>query len=245
MTPRFCALVPTYDNPLTIQPVVDRIREYVSDVVVVDDGSTEPGRRAVEALGVSGRAHVHRLECNRGKGSAVKEGFRVARELGFTHALQIDADGQHDVDEIPRFLAAAGARPDALVLGVPVFDASVPASRRRGRLISRFWTDLETGGRVIEDPLCGFRVYPLDAALRAGARGERMDFDPEIAVRMIWNGCPVVNLRTRVRYPSAEEGGVSHFRMFRDNVLISLCHTRLFTTAILRLLTLRPLRRRE
>jgi glycosyltransferase involved in cell wall biosynthesis len=242
--PRFCALVPTYDNPLTIQPVVDRIREYLPDVVVVDDGSREPGRRAVETLGASGRAHVHRLECNRGKGGAVKEGLRVARELGFTHALQIDADGQHDVDEIPRFLAAAGARPDALVLGVPVFDASVPASRRRGRLISRFWTDLETGGRVIEDPLCGFRVYPLDAALRAGARGDRMDFDPEIAVRMIWNGCPVVNLRTRVRYLSAEEGGVSHFRMFRDNVLISLSHARLFTTAILRLLTLRPLRRR-
>jgi glycosyltransferase involved in cell wall biosynthesis len=242
--PRFCALVPTYDNPLTIGSVVDRIREHLPDVVVVDDGSAEPGRRAVEALGAAGRAHVHRLEHNRGKGGAVKEGFRVARELGFTHALQIDADGQHDVAEIPRFLAAAAARPDALVLGVPVFDATAPASRQRGRLISRFWTDLETGGRVIEDPLCGFRVYPLDAALHAGAHADRMDFDPEIAVRMVWNGCPVVNLRTLVRYLSPEEGGVSHFRMFRDNVLISLCHARLFTGAILRFLTLRPLRRR-
>ena len=181
----------------------------------------------------------------RGKGRAVKEGFRVARDLGFTHAFQIDADGQHDVAEIPRFLAVVEARPDALVLGMPTFDASAPSARRRGRLISRFWTDLETGGRVIEDPLCGFRVYPLDAALRAGSRADRMDFDPEIAVRMIWNGCPVVNLGIRVRYLSAEEGGVSHFRMFRDNVLISLCHARLFTVAMLRVLTFRPLRRRE
>jgi glycosyltransferase involved in cell wall biosynthesis len=243
--PRFCALVPTYDNPLTIGPVVDRIREHLPDILVVDDGSSDPGRRAVEALAASGRAHAHRLDQNLGKGGAVKVGFRVARELGFTHALQIDADGQHDATEIPRFIAAASEKPDALVLGVPVFDETAPAGRRRGRLISRFWTDLETGGRVIEDPLCGFRVYPLDTAIRANARANRMDFDPEIAVRMIWNGCPVVNLRTRVRYLSPEEGGVSHFRMFRDNILISLCHARLFITAVSRVLTLRRLRRPE
>jgi glycosyltransferase involved in cell wall biosynthesis len=241
--PRFCALVPTYDNPRTVGAVVNRIREHLADVVVVDDGSGEAGRKAAEVLAATGRAHVHRLERNCGKGAAVRAGFRVARELGFTHALQIDADGQHDFSDIPRFLAAAAEHPDALVLGVPVFDASAPAGRLRGRLISRFWTDLETGGRIIEDPLCGFRVYPLEAALRADARSNRMEFDPEIAVRMIWNGCPAVNLRTRVRYLSEEEGGVSHFRMFRDNVLISLCHARLFTTAILRVLTRRPLRR--
>ncbi len=244
-SPRFCALVPTYDNPRTIGTVVDAIRQVLPDVVVIDDGSAEPGRSAVEALAASGRAHVHRRERNGGKGAAVRTGFHVARELGYTHALQVDADGQHDVADIPRFLAAAATQPDALVLGVPTFDASAPAARRRGRLISRFWTDLETGGRVIEDPLCGFRVYPLDAALRARATSSRMDFDPEIAVRMIWAGCPVVNLPTRVRYLRPEDGGVSHFRMFRDNALISLCHARLFTLAVLRLLVGRPLRRRE
>lgn len=242
--PRFCALVPTYDNPRTIGAVVDAIREVLPDVLVVDDGSAEPGRRAVEALAATGRAHVHRLERNGGKGAAVRAGFRVARDLGYTHALQVDADGQHDVADIPRFLAASAESPDALVLGVPTFDASAPAARRRGRLISRFWTDLETGGRVIEDPLCGFRVYPLEAALRARATSSRMDFDPEIAVRMIWGGCPVTNVRTRVRYLRAEDGGVSHFRMFRDNLLISLCHARLFTLAVARVLTGRPLRRR-
>jgi hypothetical protein len=153
-----------------------------------------------------------------------------------------DADGQHAVEDVPRLLEAARADPRALVLGQPFFDDSAPNVRRRARLISRFWTDIETCGRVIEDPLCGFRVYPIEAALRSGARGNRMDFDPEIAVRMSWLGCPVVNVRTRVRYLSAEEGGVSHFRMFRDNVLISWCHTRLVTLALFRLLMGRPLR---
>ena len=242
MTPRICAVVPTYDNPLTVRRVVEALRAHIADVLVVDDGSAEPGRRAVEALALDGLARVIRRERNGGKGAAVKAGFRAAADLGFTHALQVDADGQHDVDDVPRFLAASRASPTALVLGRPVFDDSAPGIRRRGRLISRFWTDLETGGRVIEDPLCGFRVYPIDAALRSRTRGDRMDFDAEVAVRMIWLGTPVVNLDTRVRYLPPEEGGVSHFRMFRDNVLISWSHARLFTLSVLRRLAGRRVR---
>ncbi len=171
----------------------------------------------------------------------MKTGLAAAREFGFTHALQVDADGQHDLADVPRFLAASREAPDALILGCPVFDASAPGVRRRGRKVSIFWTTLETGGRVIADPLCGFRVYPVEAALRAGAKGERMEFDPEIAVRMVWDGSRVVNLPTRVRYLSPEEGGVSHFRMFRDNVRIIWAHTRLVTLALLRVVTLRGL----
>jgi polyprenyl-phospho-N-acetylgalactosaminyl synthase len=234
---RPCALVPTYDNPRTIGEVVARIREHMSDVVVVDDGSGPPGRAAVEALGRRGLAHVVHRDRNGGKGAAVKAGFRHARSLGYTHALQIDADGQHVIDDIPRFLEAAREQPEALLLGAPVFDASAPASRRVGRKITQFWTNVETLGRVIRDPMCGFRVYPLDAAIAAGARGDAMDFDPEIAVRMVWGGVRVVNLETRVRYVDASEGGISHFRLGRDNVLISWMHTRLVVTAIFRLLT--------
>jgi len=238
---RVCALVPTYDNPATLRRVVEAVRAHLSDVIVVDDGSAAPGREAAAALERDGLARVRHRARNGGKGAAVKDGLTFAAQLGYTHALQIDADGQHATGDIPRFVEASRARPEALVLAAPLFDASAPAARSRGRLISRFWTDLETGGRVIQDPLCGFRVYPLPAALRAGARGDRMDFDPEIAVRMVWLGCPVVNLPTTVRYLGAEEGGVSHFRMFRDNVRISWCHTRLCTLAILRLLTGRRL----
>jgi len=240
VTFRACAVVPTFDNPLTVGAVVVAVSARVP-VFVVDDGSAAAAREAIDALEARGAAAVVRHAHNRGKGAAVKSGLAAARERGFTHALQVDADGQHDLADVPRFLAAAREAPATLVLGQPVFDASVPAGRLRGRKVSIFWTTLETGGRVIADPLCGFRVYPVEAALRAGARGDRMEFDPEIAVRMVWGGTPVLNLPTRVRYLTAEEGGVSHFRMFRDNVRISWGHTRVCTLAILRLVTLRGL----
>ena len=230
-----CILVPTFDNPETIRRVVTDARRHLTDVIVVDDGSAEAGAAAARALAEEKLAHLHRRDANGGKGAAVKDGFRVARSLGFSHALQVDADGQHVLDDIPRFLEAARARPDALVLGAPAFDASAPRGRLVGRQITRFWTNVETGGRVIQDPMCGFRVYPLDAAIAAGARGDAMDFDPEVAVRLVWRGTPVVNLPTRVRYIPKEEGGVSHFRLFRDNVLISWMHTRLFFGALFRL----------
>ncbi len=243
MTFRACAVVPTFENPRTVGAVVEALARHLP-VVVVDDGSTGPARDLLDGLAARGVALLRRHDRNRGKGAAVKTGLAAARELGFTHALQVDADGQHELGDVPRFLEAARAAPGSLVLGQPVFDASVPPGRLRGRKVSIFWTTLETGGRVIADPLCGFRVYPVEAALRSGARGDRMEFDPEIAVRMVWGGCPVVNLPTRVRYLSPEQGGVSHFRMFRDNVRISWGHTRLCTLAILRMLTFRGLGRR-
>jgi glycosyltransferase involved in cell wall biosynthesis len=231
---RACALVPTYDNPLTLRAVVESVRRYVDTVVVVDDGSATEGRSVVEALSRESLAHTMRRSKNGGKGAAVKDGFALAREIGCTHAIQIDADGQHALDDIPHFLEVARANPDALVLGTPVFDATAPRARRWGRKISQFWCALETFGRVIADPLCGFRVYPVDRAIRARAWGNAMDFDPEIAVRMVWGGAKVINLPTFVRYLSSSEGGVSHFRMGRDNLLISWMHTRMVVGAIVR-----------
>jgi acyl-coenzyme A synthetase/AMP-(fatty) acid ligase len=233
---RPCVLVPSYDNPETISQVVQGIRRYLSDVIVVDDGSGERARRAIAALGSAGLAHVVRHEHNAGKGAAVKSGFRAALQLGFTHALQMDGDGQHTLEDIPRFLAAAAEDPTRLVLGAPIFDDTVPTARLYGRKLSVFWAGVETSGRVIRDPLCGFRVYPLAAALACAPRANHMQFDPEIAVRMVWHGVRVLNLETRVRYLRRDQGGVSHFRLVRDNVRISLMHTRLACTALLRAL---------
>lgn len=232
-----CAVVPTYDNPLTIERTVEALRAHLP-VVVVDDASRPPAREVIAALGRAGRARVVRLPANQGKGGAVLAGLRAARRLGFTHALQVDADGQHDLADVPRFLAAARARPEALVLGAPVFDASAPRARLAGRKLTVAFVHLETGGRAIADPMCGFRVYPLGATLRLLSPGRRMDFDIEVAVRLVWRGTPVVNLATRVRYLPREEGGVSHFRALADNVRISWMHTRLCTGAFLRLLRL-------
>lgn len=232
---RVAALIPTYDNPATIRAVVEAVRVHLPDVLVVDDGSSAPGREACAQLARDGLAEVVHRPVNGGKGAAVKTGLEALRARGYTHAFQIDADGQHAIADMPRFIAAAELHPEALVLGSPEFDDTAPRARLIGRQITCFWTNVETLGRVIRDPMCGYRVYPLGPALEANARGNAMDFDPEIAVGIAWTGTPVLNLATRVRYVSREQGGVSHFRLWRDNLLISWMHTRMVIALLFRM----------
>jgi glycosyltransferase involved in cell wall biosynthesis len=239
MSFRPCALIPTFDNPATVRPVVEAVRPHLADIVLVDDGSGPDGRRACEEIARDGLAHLERRARNGGKGAAVKTGFATAHRLGFTHALQSEADGQHDASDVPRFLEEARAHPDALILGRPLFDDTQPRVRALARRLSIFWVSVETGGRTIADPQCGFRVYPVDAAIEAAARGDHMEFDLEVPVRMLWNGTPVRNLPTRVRYLAAEDGGISHFDVWRDNARISWLHTRLVFEAARRALTRR------
>jgi len=239
---RACVVIPTYDNPATIRAVVEQARDHLPDVIVVDDGSHTPGREACESLARAGLATVHHRAQNGGKGAAVKDGLALARERGFSHAVQVDGDGQHDLAQIPRFLELARQRPEALILGTPVYDHTLHKGRYAARLVTRFWNYLEVMGPTIGDSMCGFRVYPIAAALASGTRGNRMDFDIEIPVRMVWQGVPVVNAEVRVRYLTAEEGGVSHYQTFRDTLLISWTHSKLMTEIIFRLLTW-PMRR--
>lgn len=239
---RPCAIIPCYNHGATIQRVATAAREHLADVFVVNDGSDASTTQAIEALETQGIHVVHRGQ-NGGKGAAVKSGLRAAHQAGFTHALQIDADGQHDLSYIAQFLEISREEPRALVLGHPRFDESAPLSRRLGRRITQFWTHVETLGRKIVDPMCGFRVYPIGAALVADARGDHMDFDIEIAVKMVRDGVPVHNVEVPVRYLSAEEGGLSHFRMFGDNVAISVTHTRLVFSLVPWLLWRRPKRK--
>lgn len=231
------ALVPTYDNPLTVERVVETLLSKGLDVILVDDGSAEAGAAAAARAGRRKGVHLLVREKNGGKGAAVQEGFQLARRLGYRHALQVDADGQHNLEDVPRFVEAARKNPEALILGYPIFDESVPKGRLIGRQVSVFWCILETWGKKIIDPLCGFRVYPLDACAKLGPVGNHMDFDPEIAVRLIWAGVKAQNLPTKVRYLTPEEGGVSSFHMLRDNLRISWMHTRLVTEGIFRVLS--------
>lgn len=245
MTPfRIAALIPTFDNPRTIRAVVEEVRRHLKDVLVVDDGSGPEGQAACEVLAAEGLVQLVRRERNGGKGAAVKTGLSELAARGFTHAFQVDADGQHAIADMPRFLAAAESHPGALILGSPEFDHSAPRSRLIGRKITRFWTHVETLGPLIDDPMCGFRVYPIEQALRVAARGNAMDFDPEIAVRIAWSGTPVLNLLTRVRYLREGDGGVSHFRLVRDNALISWMHTRLVLSLFGRIMLRRVFVRR-
>jgi glycosyltransferase involved in cell wall biosynthesis len=231
---RVCALVPTYDNPRTIRDTVEAIRAHVGEVLVVDDGSGPKGRAACDAIAAECLAHVERRAANGGKGAAVKTGFTAALARGYTHAFQVDADGQHDIRCMPAFLEAARRQPEALVLGHPVYDASVPRGRVAARRITSFCVTLELGrADHVIDAMVGFRVYPLRAALGARARSDRMDFDIEIAVRMARAGTPVINLPVGVRYVPAAEGGVSHFQPLLDNLRFFRVHSRLCTSGAL------------
>ncbi len=229
---RTCAVIPTYNNPMTIALVVEKIQAHIDTVIVVDDGSAEAGRLAVEALQERPGVVIVRRTENGGKGAAVKDGIRRAHELGFTHALQVDADNQHDLERVSSLLSQSRKHPEALVLAYPEFDDTVPKGRLHARKITIFWTTLETFGRSIIDPMCGFRVYPVADTMRCLPSSNYMDFDPEVAVRLVWEGVPVVNVPTKVRYLTADEGGVSNFHVFYDNVRISWMHTRLFTLSL-------------
>ena len=222
-----CALIPIYNHKDTIAATVRALRAHDLPVWVVDDGSDEATRAVLDELAAARTITLLRLPHNQGKGRALTEGFLAAHQAGYSHALQIDADGQHDTDDAPRFLAAARTRPDTLICGQPIYDQSVPRARLYGRYVTHVCVWAETLSFALRDSMCGYRMYPLTATCAEIARRPlpaRMDFDTEIAVRLIWRGVGVHNLTTRVIYPV---GGLSHFRMLRDNLRISAMHTRL------------------
>lgn len=232
-------LVPSFDTGPRVLETVREARRHWAPVWVIVDGSRDGTDVLLQALAREDpHLRVTVLPANRGKGAAVLAGLEEAARAGFTHALTLDADGQHPAALIPRFMAASRAAPDAMILGRPVFDASAPALRVRGRRVSNWWANLETLWVGIGDSLFGFRVYPVAPLLEVmlGTRWmRRFDFDPEAAVRLAWRGVVPVNLDAPVRYFTAAEGGVSHFRYGRDNLLLSGMHLRLFAGFVLRL----------
>lgn len=223
-----CLVIPIYDHGSTIGAVVESLAAFGMQCLLVDDGSSEPTRREIDRVqAIQPWVTVERHPRNLGRGVALRGAYRAAAARGMTHVVQLDADGQHFAADVPRFLEAARTRPDALVLGAPIFDDSVPWIRLHGRKLSRWIVRLETLSTSVDDPLCGFRCIPLAPTLAVidGARmGDRMDFDPELVVRLVRTGVPVVNLPTPVRYP---EGGISHFRMVEDNLRIAWAYARL------------------
>lgn len=232
-------LIPSYDTGPIVYETVRGARAQWMPVWVVVDGSTDGtaeglARMAAQDPGLK----VLALPRNSGKGAAVLAGLEAARNAGFTHALAMDADGQHPADRIRDFMVASLRHPDCMILGDPLFDASAPRVRVRGRKISNFWTNLETLWEGVHDSLFGFRVYPivpLIDVMRGSRWMRRFDFDVEVAVRLVWKGIRPLNIPTAVRYLKPSEGGVSHFHYVRDNILLTGMHTRLFVGFLLRL----------
>ncbi|HEY1892043.1 MAG TPA: glycosyltransferase family 2 protein [Steroidobacteraceae bacterium] len=232
-------LIPSYNPGTKVFETVRAAREQWAPVWVVVDGSTDGTAAALASMAQTDPGlHVLLRQRNGGKGAAVFDGLEEAERQGFTHALVMDSDGQHPAGRIRAFMEASAARPAAMVLGEPVFDASAPAIRVKGRRISNWWANCETLWAGIHDSLCGFRVYPiapLGREMRSSIGMRRFDFDVEAAVRLSWRGVPAVNLSAPIRYFSAAEGGVSHFNYWRDNVLLTSMHARLLLGFLVRL----------
>lgn len=232
-------LIPSFNPGETVFETVRGARAAWNPVWIVTDGSTDGTPERLEALAKEDPGlRVLKLPANGGKGGAVLAGIEAAAREGYTHALTMDSDGQHPAKMIPEFMRVSMANPKAVVLGRPVFDASAPALRVKGRRISNWWANLETVGAGVGDSLYGFRVYPiadLAAVMRSQRWMRRFDFDPEAAVRLVWRGLEPVNVDAPVKYLSREEGGVSHFRYGRDNTLLTWMHIRLMLEFLVRL----------
>lgn len=232
MSATHLVLIPSYNPGPAVLATVQAARAQWPVVWVVDDGSNDGSTASLQELAASDPGlHLIVLPRNSGKGAAVLAGLEAAAAAGFTHVLTMDADGQHPAALIPDFMAASQAAPAAMILGKPVFGPEAPALRVNGRKVSNGWANFETLWMGIGDSLYGFRVYPIAPLMRImqGRRWmRRFDFDPEAVVRLCWAGVQPINKDAPVRYLSAEEGGVSHFRYLRDNILLTWMHTRLF-----------------
>lgn len=233
---RPCLIIPTYNNRDTIFPVLGSLEHLKLPCIVLDDGSNAITKAVLQQCErrypwVTVIQHSE----NRGKGAAVMTAAQVALGQGFTHAVQIDADGQHDVADVKTFLAWCRAEPEALILGKPIFDGTAPRNRIYGRKLTNVCIWFETLSFAIKDGICGFRCYPLEMLCSVSQRsavGRRMDFDPGIVVRMAWEGATIINVETRIRY---FEKGVSHFKFVRDNVSMVRLHINLMSQLLFRL----------
>lgn len=232
-------LIPAYNPGDLLASTVRAARAQWAPVWVVVDGSTDGSTAAVQDMAAQDpHLRVIVLPHNQGKGAAVLAGLQAAALSGFTHALTMDADGQHPAELIPRFMATSVSSPDAMVLGKPVFGPEAPALRVQGRRLSNAWADMETLGMGIGDSLYGFRVYPVHAlidVMRSTRFMRRFDFDPEAVVRLCWAGVRPINVDAPVRYLAPDEGGVSHFKYVRDNLLLTWMHSRLWWGFVFRL----------
>ncbi len=232
-------LIPSYNPGPHVVATVRAALDSWQPVWVVVDGSTDGSAQLLVGLAATEPGlRVLLMPENAGKGAAVLHGIQAALGAGFTHALTMDSDGQHPAEKIPQFMRTSIELPGVMVLGCPVFDSSAPRLRVRGRKISNWWANLETLWSGIGDSLYGFRVYPMAALSRVMHRQRwmrRFDFDVEAVVRLCWIGVRPVNLPAPVRYLRPDEGGISHFNYWRDNVLLTWMHSRLFGGFLLRL----------
>lgn len=232
---KFCVVIPVYRHEHTVKAIAESISAKDLPVFLVDDGNTPEAKKILASIAEEvPNTTLVSYEKNGGKGFAVSEGLKAAFKAGYTHALQVDADGQHDLNALSFFIKASRRHPESLISAFPQYDESVPKSRLQGRKITNFWVNVETLSADIPDSMCGFRVYPLAKVVPVikHISDFRMGFDIEILVRLKWKGLKMNFYPIQVKYP---ENGISNFHVVKDNIAISWMHTKLFFGMLIRL----------
>lgn len=236
MMNKYGFVIPVYNHPHYLDALLQALQQYRLPIILVNDGSDAPCTEKLRTLDQQFEDVVLvEHEINQGKGKAVITGLEKAQSLGLTHALQLDSDGQHDWNDIPKFLEISIKYPEGMVIGQPIFDASVPKGRLYGRYATHIWVWINSLSLEIKDSMCGFRIYPLAptlAVIHEAHFQPRMGFDSEILVRLKWENLTFINVPTKVIYP---EQGISHFNVWRDNLGMTKAHSRLFAGMLLRL----------
>lgn len=232
----YSIVIPVYNHPHYLADLVQHLSQFQYPIILVNDGSDAACTVILHQL-AQHNALVDLVEHsqNLGKGQAVITGLQHAAQRGMSHVLQIDADGQHCWDDVAKFIELSQQHPQAMVIGQPVFDVSVPKKRLYGRYVTHFWVWLNSLSFEIKDSMCGFRIYPLAQTmpiLNTARFQPRMGFDSEILVRLKWENIQFINVPTKVIYP---EHGISHFNVWRDNLGLSKAHARLFAGMLIRL----------
>ncbi len=234
--PRYCVVIPIYNHEKYIESTLIRIFPFSIPIIIVNDGSRDECSKVLDKLQKQHEIiDVLHLPQNGGKGAAVIAGLKKAKVDGYTHAIQIDADGQHDIEKLDELCTVSKSSPSALITAIPIYDDTVPKGRLIARYITHFWVWVNTLSFMIKDSMCGYRVYPLAATcnlLERVSLGLRMDFDIEILVRLLWDGVEIKSVPIKVTY---HDDGISHFDAVQDNILISKMHTRLFFGMLVRL----------
>jgi glycosyltransferase involved in cell wall biosynthesis len=234
---KLCVIIPVYNHQEAIGRVLSELKSQQLFCFLINDGSSTACSAVLKQIADQENEWItlYERDKNGGKGAAVIDGLQLAINNGFSHAIQIDADGQHRLEDIRKFRLACEKKPRKLILGQPVFDGEIPKARLYGREFTNLWIHINTLSFSIIDGMCGFRCYPLNAVdqlLKQVRLGQRMDFDIEIVVRLYWQGVDIINIPTQVQYPL---DGISHFKMLQDNLLISRKHTQLFFGMLLRI----------
>ena len=230
-------VVPVYNHGATLEYVVKQLTEYGFPIIVVDDGNDEVNKKFISEVAQKYlQVVVVTRKKNGGKGKAMSDGVRKAYEMGLSHILQIDSDGQHDAGRIGHFLEVSTKNPEAVICGYPEYDETAPAKRVNGRKIANAWIHFVTLSNEIKDAMIGFRIYPVAPYYKLISGpvilDGRMGYDIDILVHLSWKGVKIVSESVKVNYPI---DGVSNFRMVRDNVRISFTYARLVIGMIVRL----------